>query len=122
MVSRVFRALGGQERLAVVFWGYCIAGVLIVGVLMFFAFRMLPTPHRTFGNLLTGALFVAYFLWAHVSLWVCAFNVDRRGWGYAARCYAVVAIICYFAGVAANFNSGPVGTRQVVLPVVAPAR
>jgi hypothetical protein len=36
-------------------------------------------------NLVTGAVFVAYFLWAHISLWMCAFNVKRRAWGYAAH-------------------------------------
>jgi hypothetical protein len=113
-MPRILLALKGGERLAVVFWGYCVAGTLLVGVVMFCAFRLFPIPNRTLGNLVTGAVFVAYFWWAHISLWMCAFNVKRRGWGYAARCYAVVAVVCYFVGIAANFGSGPpqIGIRR----------
>jgi hypothetical protein len=111
-----------RKRLTVVFWGYCVAGTLVVGVLMFWAFRLFPAPHRNLGNFVSGAIFVAYLLWAHLSLWMCAFNVKRTGWGYAARCYAVVVVVGYFAGVAANFGSGPAGIHKVVLPVAAPAR
>ena len=113
------RILGlGQTKLTLVFWGYCIAGTLIVGFLSFRAFRLFPSHHRTLGNLVTGVLFVAYFLWAHVLLWKCAFNVKQRGWGYAARCCAVVVVIFYFVGVAANFGagSGTIGIRKVVFP------
>ena len=112
-MARLLWALRGQERLVVVFWGYCLMGSLILGVLMFWAFRLFPPPYRTLGNLLTGVLFVLYFLWAHISLWMCAFNVGRRGWGYAARCYAVLVVLYYFAGVAANFGSGPPGIQRV---------
>lgn len=119
-MSRIVRALKGQERLAVVFWGYCVAGTLIVGVLMFYAFRLIPMPHRSLGNIVTGVPFVAYFLWAHVSLWRCAFNVEGRGLGYAARCYALVALVYYFVGIAANFWTEPVGIQQVVLPASGP--
>jgi hypothetical protein len=106
-MTRILRALRGQERLAVVFWGYCIVGTLLVGVVMFWAFRLFSILHRTFGNLATGVLFVAYFLWAYVSLWRCAFNAKQRAWGYAARCYAVVVVIYYFVGVADTFGPVP---------------
>jgi hypothetical protein len=112
-MARIFLAFRGQERLAFVFWAYCIFGCLIFGVLMFWIFRLFPVPHRTLGNLVTGILFVLYFLWAHISLWRCAFNFGRRGWGYAARCYAVVIVLCYFTGIAANFGSGPPGIQRV---------
>jgi hypothetical protein len=114
-MSRILRALKGKERLVIVFWVYCVAGTLVVGVLMFWAGRLFPISHRQLADLLTGVLFVSYFLWAHISLWMCAFNVERRGWGYAARCYAVVVVIYYFVGVAANFESGPpqIGIRRV---------
>lgn len=110
-MARLLWALRGQERLVIVFWGYCLMGSLIFGVLMFWAFRLFPAPYRTLGNLLTGVLFVLYFLWAHISLWMCAFNVGRRGWGYAARCYTVLVVL--YAGVAANFGSGPPGIQRV---------
>jgi hypothetical protein len=106
-MSRILLAIKGNARLAVVFWGYCVAGTVVVGVVIFWAYRLFPIRHRAFGNLLTGILFVAYFLWAHFSLWRCAFNVERRGWGYAARCYAVVAVVYYFVGIAANFGPAP---------------
>jgi hypothetical protein len=108
-MARVSRAVSGKERAVIVFWAYCIAGTLIAGVLMFLAFRLVPTRDRSLGSLVTGALFVAYFLWAHVSLWTCAFNVEWRGWGYAARCYVVVVVVLYFVGVTQNFEFGSSG-------------
>jgi hypothetical protein len=99
----------------VVFWAYCIAGTVIVGVLLFYAYRLFP-PHGQLGAVITGALFIAYFLWAHISLWMCALNVRRRGWGYAARCYAVMVVLYYFVGASINFGSEPIGIRRVEFP------
>jgi hypothetical protein len=104
-MSWLFRALKGKERLPVVFWGYCVAGTLLVGVLLFWASRLFP-PHGQIGGIITGVIFIPYFLWAHISLWMCAFNAERRGWSYVARCYALVVVIFYFVGVAANFGWG----------------
>jgi hypothetical protein len=112
-VSVFLRALTGKQRLSMVFWGYCVSGTPMVGILLFSALRLFPSSQRTLGNLVTGILFVSYFSWAHISLWMCAFNVARRGWGYAARGYAVVAVILYVAGVAVNLESGPPGIQRV---------
>jgi len=34
-----------------------------------------------------------YWVWLGVSLWRCAFNVQRRVWGHGARIIAVVVVI-----------------------------
>lgn len=112
-MARILRALRGKERLVLVFWGYCISGTLVVGFLLFWTDRLFPASHRPLAGVITGALFIAYFLWAHISLWMCAFNVERRSWGYAARCYGAVMVIYYFVGVATNYLSGPAGIRRV---------
>jgi hypothetical protein len=39
---------------------------------------------------------LAYLLWAHVSLWFCAFNIKWRWLGYAARIYIVLVVIASF--------------------------
>jgi hypothetical protein len=54
-MALIIRTLKGQERLTVVFWGYCITGTLVVGVLLFWAARLFPAPRRTLGDLVTGA-------------------------------------------------------------------
>jgi hypothetical protein len=77
----------GQERLWVVFWLYCMLGTVVVTLLL--AISDLS------GTAIVGTLTVlhaVYLLWAHYSLWTCAFNVKRRPWGYAARVYACVLI------------------------------
>jgi hypothetical protein len=103
-----------------VFWGYCILGTVAIGVLLFGIFRVAirfdPSPHHFLTDAVTGVLFVAYFLWAHVSLWMCAFNAKHRGWGYAARSYAVLAVIYYFAGISGTFGSKTVTIWYVPPP------
>jgi hypothetical protein len=120
-MSRLLVAVAGQEKLRTVFWGYCVVGTFVMGALLFAVFRVLmlwdSSPLHTVSGWATGALFVTYFLWAHVSLWACAFNAERRGWGYAARCYAVVVVIHYLVGLFDNPESGsPIGIRQVLSP------
>jgi hypothetical protein len=119
-MARFLKTLKGHESLGTVFWGYCIVGSFVIGALLFVVYRVTmrwdSSPHHAIANWGTGALFITYFLWAHISLWTCAFNVKRRGWGYVARCYAVAVVIYYFVGISGNFGSGPPGIRQVLLP------
>jgi len=108
-MAQIVEAIRGRARLTKVFWGYCILGTVAIGVLLFGVFRAAirfdPSPHHFLLDAVTGVLFVAYFLWAHVSLWTCAFNTKHRGWGYAARSYAVLVVIYYFVGISGNFGS-----------------
>jgi hypothetical protein len=117
-VGRLVRALKGREKLKTVFWGYCIVGTLAVGGLLVAVclalMRWDSSPHHVISGWWTGVVFISYFLWAHVSLWMCAFNSAKRGWGYAARCYAIVVTIYYLVGVFASH--GPVGIRKVEWP------
>jgi hypothetical protein len=118
-VTRILKALKGRERLVTVFWGYCIVGTFAVGAVLFALDRVTQRANpswRPIAAWATGALFVIYFVLAHISLWTCAFNTRRRGWGYAARCYAVAVVIYYFAGISGNFGSGAPGIRQVLPP------
>ncbi|MEA3140231.1 MAG: hypothetical protein QOK23_2400 [Gammaproteobacteria bacterium] len=115
-MARILRALRGEERLAIVFWGFCVAGTLVVGVLLYWVSRAFPA----LAAVVTGVPFVAYFLCAHISLWMCAFNVKRKGWGDVARCSAVLIVICYFIGITANCGPGHVGIQRIVLPANSP--
>jgi hypothetical protein len=111
-MAQFVEAIKGRATLTKVFWGYCILGTVAIGVLLFGVFRAAirfdPSPHHFLLDALTGVSFVAYFLWAHVSLWRCAFNAKHRGWGYVARSYAVLVVIGYFVGVSGNFGFKPV--------------
>ncbi|MDP9007460.1 MAG: hypothetical protein M3N91_01925 [Pseudomonadota bacterium] len=42
---RIIRAIKGQERLALVFWGYCVAGTLIVRILSSWVYLRLPDTY-----------------------------------------------------------------------------
>jgi hypothetical protein len=83
----------GRERLRIVFWCYCVAGTAIV-----FALPDVDHPHAFIGMPLSFfvilvILQLAYLFWAHISLWTCAFNTQRRVWGYAARAYVALLVI-----------------------------
>ena len=77
----------GRERLWIVFWLYCVLGTLLVTLLLFIS----NLPARAIAETL-AVLYAVYLLWAHYSLWTCAFNVKWRPWGYVARVYACVLI------------------------------
>jgi len=88
-----WRVLRGREQLHVVFWGYCVVGTAIV-----IALPTVDRPHFLMGMPLwffvaLALMQAAYLLWAHISLWTCAFNTSRRAWGYAARAYICVIVL-----------------------------
>ena len=118
-MTSIVETLKGGAKLRTVFWGYCLVGTFATGIVLFAAARVIGRWNpswRPIVGWVTGIFFVTYFVWAHVSLWTCAFNVRRRGWGYAARVYAVVVVVYYFVGISGNFGSSSIGIRQVVLP------
>ena len=77
----------------IVFWGYCVAGGAVAIFLPFAVAE--PIYHLGFAmwffTLLAG-LQSLYLIWAHISLWACAFNSSRCGWGYLARSYVCVVV------------------------------
>ena len=118
-MTPIVDGLRGRTRLALVFWGYCIAGTLVIGVLLFghvsrVAMRFDPSRHHFLTAAVTGALFVASFLWAHISLWMCAFNARHPLWGYVARGYAVLAVVYYLIGVFGDSSPQSVTIWKVV--------
>jgi threonine/homoserine/homoserine lactone efflux protein len=108
-------ALRGYEQPSVIFGLYCILGTAILAMLLGMLVMTMADqlPERLFEIL--GILYLAYVVWAHISLWTCASNAKRRAWRYAARVYAaaILAIIAgtllwpYFAAV------GPIEVRQI---------
>jgi hypothetical protein len=95
---RLPKSLAGRERLAVVFWLYCVVGSSLAISLPFVTAEWLY--YRGFPMWGFEAIAVAeviFVVWAHVSLWMCAFNTRHRSLGYAARIYSVVALIAFFS-------------------------
>ena len=90
----MWAALRGKKQLKVVFWLYCAMGGITAAVLPF----ALAEPLYRIGfplwsfTLLAG-LQLLYLLWAHISVWMCAFNSSRRVWGYLARAYVSAVVI-----------------------------
>jgi hypothetical protein len=84
-----------------VFWFYAVLGGILVSTLSTFGLNAADSAGvRAVGialSLLIVFLGLAYYAWAIVSLWRCAFNVRRHLWGYLARAYAVAqtALIAY---------------------------
>ena len=87
-----WQVLRGQERLSTVFGLYCVLGTVILTMLfgMFVGGTEGRLPDTAYG--IAGLVYAAYFLWAHVSLWMCAFNTTHRAWGFVARAYVAVVL------------------------------
>ncbi len=97
-MKKVRQSLQGRERLVVVFWIYCVLGGVVIVTLPFFV----AEPLYEFGLpmwafVVIALMQVVYLLWAHVSLWTCAFNSQHRMWGYAARSYVCVVAVAFAA-------------------------
>lgn len=90
-----WRVVLGQERLWVVFWLYCVLGPVVL--VAFF----------TVSELSVDLVLIVYLLWAHYSLWTCAFNTRWRPCGYAARIYACVIAVAVTASLLVNVRDGP---------------
>ena len=95
--------LRGKEELRIVFWHYNVLGIMgasfiasaMVGVAMLISAT--PNPNLV---LVGFAFFAPYWFWAIASLWQCAFNVQRRTWGYLARGYVIYCLVALLVGVA----------------------
>jgi hypothetical protein len=82
--------LRGRELPVVVFWCYCVLGMALAT--MFLGMFVMGAAKSDRAIYVAGYLFLAYAVWAHVSLWMCAFSAKRRAWTYVARAYAGVML------------------------------
>jgi len=99
----VQQAWRGEERLWRVFWVYGVAlsivgffGSLAVELGTAMSSGVVGTPSESTWFLyyhIWLAVSECYWVWLGVSLWRCAFNVQRRVWGHGARTLAVVVVI-----------------------------
>ena len=82
--------LRGRELPVVVFWCYCVLGIALATMFLgMFVMGAAKSDRAIYG---AGILFLAYTVWAHISLWTCAFNPRRRTWGYVARTFPGVML------------------------------
>jgi hypothetical protein len=99
----VQQAWKGEERLWRVFWVYGVA-LSVIGFLGSSAVELatamssgvVGTPSESKWYLyyhIWLAVAECYWVWLGVSLWRCAFNVQKRIWGHVARALAVVVVI-----------------------------
>ena len=89
----VARALKGHEKLWKVFWIYGLAAILVPQIIF-----MVLGDRSFLMNLKIMALLIDLSLmWWLVSTWRCAFNVDRRFWGYLARIYVLMLPVMIYA-------------------------
>ena len=112
---RMWQAIRGQERLTIVFWGYYMVGGIVAIILPFVIAE--PLYHRGFPMwffTLLAALQSLYLLWAHISLWTCAFNSSSRVWGYLARSYVSIVVAVLVADTIRPFvHTGEVEVREL---------
>jgi hypothetical protein len=90
-VDAIIRAWKGKERLWRVYWLYHgLYGFALATAVS--KTRLLSIPS------ITNAAYVfliIYLIWVYVSIWRCAFNVERKAWGYVAR--GMVPVLILFA-------------------------
>ena len=79
-VSRFWR---GRGRLWVVYWLYGVLGSAILTALL--AAPVAFAGMSAIYYLIMLAVVAVYTVWIVVSVWRCAFNVDREMWAYLAR-------------------------------------
>ncbi|MEW8494953.1 MAG: hypothetical protein AB2604_14205 [Candidatus Thiodiazotropha taylori] len=90
MLEFISSAWSGKEKLSLVFWGYYILGqlgiALLVGTLLTFI------QSETAQIALSAILVLPYMIWASWSVWACAYNVEQKYWGHAARAVVVISV------------------------------
>ena len=92
-MKKLWQSLRGQERLKIVFWIYCVVGgVVVITVPFVIAEPLYNLGFPMWFFTLLAVVQSLYLLWAHASLWTCAFNGSRRVWGYLARGYVCIVV------------------------------
>jgi hypothetical protein len=82
----VISAWKGLEPLWKAYWIYFVVGNIAINNLADF---VLSTGN--FYALVGYLIFiVAYLIWAITSVWRCAFNTEKKYWGYIARAIVVI--------------------------------
>lgn len=95
MKNHIIKAWNGEERLWKVFWLYNILGMYLFARLSNFLLAIGAAAEKNSHNnnevfvLISSLAIFAYLIWAVCSLWRCAFNVERKWWGYLGRAYVV---------------------------------
>jgi hypothetical protein len=93
-VGMIKDAWTGQQKLWKVFWLYGVVSGAVI------AFILAQIPSSSPIVFLPVYIFaVGWWFWVSVSLWSCAFNVEWKGWGYAARvlvAFPIVGVIVSF--------------------------
>ena len=114
-MKRMWQAFRGRERLTLVFWGFYVMGGLVAVILPF----VVAEPLYDLGLPLWSFTLIAvvqslYLLWAHISLWACAFNSSRRVWGYLTRGYVCVVAALFVVSMFRPFvHTGEIEVRKI---------
>ena len=94
------RAWRGEEKLWVVFWAYDVIVFLIVKeCIRTYAESSISNEGRLPIIVIFAIAFLIYFIWLNVSLWRCAFNAQRKEWGYLVRFIIIIQIGSILIGV-----------------------
>jgi len=111
---RFLKSLRGEQRLVVVFWLYCILGTAgAIALPILFAEWLYDQGVPLWGLKLIAVAELAFVIWAHASLWMCAFNSGHRWLGYVARIYSFVALVAFFLPVAFYHRSSTIDVEIV---------
>ncbi|MCG7870797.1 MAG: hypothetical protein N0C83_14555 [Candidatus Thiodiazotropha lotti] len=91
MLLFIKSAWTGKEKLSLVFWGYYISGQL--GLALLIGAFLVFIPSETAQIIAAVLLFLPYVIWASWSVWACAYNVEQKYWGHAARVVVVISVM-----------------------------
>lgn len=85
----IVSAWEGKASLTKMFWGYFIAGQLVValGIVILFS------PLHFFGNIaafIAWSLYFAFLVWAMVGIWKCSLNTTRQSFTIAAKVFVIL--------------------------------
>lgn len=89
-------ALKGEMQLWRVFWiGHFLAYWVFVALFAVLALLF----DSNLASLLFAPFVLTYMLFVYFAMWRCAFNSNKKVYGYLARIYAGLALIAYVVGI-----------------------
>jgi hypothetical protein len=89
-------ALKGEMQLWRVFWiGHFLAYWVFVALFAVSALLL----DSNLASLLFAPFVLTYMFLVYFAMWKCAFNSNRKVYGYLARIYAGIALIAYIVGI-----------------------
>lgn len=92
----------GKASLSSAYWLIGVLGNLI----FLFVFKVVKIEEWRFLGLVVFLVWLAYFVFATVSIWRCAWNVHWKGWGYIARVIVILNIMGFGAEIALSILRG----------------